>query len=202
MASAKGIANLVTRVGNPQLPRSSNIKKHRTRGAGGNSVALLMLAAIVAAFVFLLRSLRAPPWRSRDKRSTVAPSKLFPGSPRRARRPSYRKTNAATSRQHEQRDGYFRPAHAGSDALKWLGASWEAADYRLRCNKIRNAKRTHVSLRMCRDHVSAAATPRISSRSSATCFEAECGRITHSIARCARFKQRRNSLDQLHPLLR
>src|SRR5947207_4669510 len=53
-----GIANLYdSEVGNPQLPKKLQaIKKHRTRVRWAEiAVALLMLAAIVAAFVFLLR---------------------------------------------------------------------------------------------------------------------------------------------------
>jgi TolB-like protein len=53
-----GIANLYdSEVGNPQLPKKLQaIKKHRSRVRwAGMAVALLMLAAIVAAFVFLLR---------------------------------------------------------------------------------------------------------------------------------------------------
>jgi TolB-like protein/Tfp pilus assembly protein PilF len=53
-----GIANLYdSEVGNPQLPKKLQaIKKHRTRVRWAEmAVALLMLAAIVAAFVFLFR---------------------------------------------------------------------------------------------------------------------------------------------------
>jgi TolB-like protein/cytochrome c-type biogenesis protein CcmH/NrfG len=53
-----GIANLYdSEVGNPQLPKKLQaIKKHRTRVRWAEmAVALLMLAAIVAGFVFLLR---------------------------------------------------------------------------------------------------------------------------------------------------
>src|SRR5881296_4443901 len=53
-----GIANLYdSEVGNPQLPKKLQaVKKHRTRVRWAEmAVALLILAAITAAFVFLLR---------------------------------------------------------------------------------------------------------------------------------------------------
>src|SRR5205823_11492100 len=53
-----GIANLYdSEVGNPKLPKKLQaIKKHRTRVRWAEAaIALLVLAAVIAAFVFLLR---------------------------------------------------------------------------------------------------------------------------------------------------
>ncbi len=53
-----GIANLHdSEVGNPQLPKKLQaVKKHRTRVRWAEAaIALLVLAAVIAAFVFLLR---------------------------------------------------------------------------------------------------------------------------------------------------
>ena len=70
MVCASGLLNFYdSEIGNPQLPKKLQaIKKHRTRVRWAEmAVALLMLAAIVAAFVFLLRRPGARPWRSQKR---------------------------------------------------------------------------------------------------------------------------------------
>src|SRR5437764_5863377 len=71
-----GIANLYdSEVGNPQLPKKLQaVKKHRTRVRWAEmAVALLMLAAITGAFVFLLRRPPRPGLAIPEKRIAVLP---------------------------------------------------------------------------------------------------------------------------------
>ena len=72
-----GIANLYDdEVGNAQLPKKLQaVKRHRTHVRWAKvAIALLVLAAIVAAFVFLLRRpTRVAPWQSPEKSIAVLP---------------------------------------------------------------------------------------------------------------------------------